>query len=95
MTVFGIALRKPTFNETTAAAIMAIGLWLTGLGIAHASGHALDMRDAGALLLVSSWACIGVRIGLGVDQGGRHLAANVAVIAVLLGLYDSAVALAA
>lgn len=95
MTVFGIALRKPTFNEITAATIMGIGLWLTGLGIAHASGHALDMRDAGALLLVSSWACIAVRLGLGVDQGSRHLAVNVAVIAILLGLYDSAVALAA
>ena len=95
MTVFGIALRRPTFNEITAATIMGIGLWMTGLGIAHASGHALEMRDAGALLLVSSWACIAVRIGLGIDQSGRHLAANVAVIAVLLGLYDSVVAFAA
>ena len=95
MTVFGITLRKPTFNEITAATVMGIGLWLTGLGIAHASGHALDMRDAGALLLVSSWACIAVRIGLGVDQGSRHLIVNIAVITVLLGLYDSAVALAA
>ena len=95
MTVFGITLCKPTFNEITAATVMGIGLWLTGLGIAHASGHALDIRDAGALLLVSSWACIAVRIGLGVDQGSRHLLVNMAVIAVLLGLYDSAVALAA
>ena len=94
MTVFGIALHKPTFDEITAAAIMGIGLWMTGLGIAHASGHALDIRDAGAMLLVSSWACIAVRIGLGVDRGGRQLVVNVAVIAVLLGLYDSAIALA-
>jgi hypothetical protein len=54
MTVFGIALRRPTFNEITAAAVMGIGLWMAGLGIAHASGHGLEIRDAGALLLVSS-----------------------------------------
>ncbi len=95
MTVFGIVLRKPTFDEITAATLLGIGLWMAGLGFAHASGQALDMRDAGALLLVSSWACIAVRIGLGVDQGSRHLAVNIAVIAVLLGLYDSAVALVA
>lgn len=95
MTVFGIDLRKPTFNEITAAAILGIGLWMTGLGMAHASGHALEMRDAGALLLVSTWACVAVRIGLGIDRGGRHLAANVAVIAVLLGLYDCAIAFVA
>jgi hypothetical protein len=95
MTVFGIALRKPTFNEVTAAALLGIGLWMTGLGIAHAGGHSLEMRDAGALLLVSTWACIAVRIGLGADQGGRHLAVNVVVITVLLGLYEGAVALAA
>lgn len=95
MTVFGIVLRRPTFNEITAAAILGIGLWMTGLGLAHASGHAVEMRDAGALLLVSTWACVAVRVGLGVDQGGRHLAVNIAVIAVLLGLYDSALAFAA
>lgn len=95
MTVFGIVLRRPTFNEITAAAILGIGLWMTGLGLAHASGHAVEMRDAGALLLVSTWACVAVRVGLGVDQGGRHLVVNIAVIAVLLGLYDSALAFAA
>lgn len=95
MTVFGIALRKPTFNEITAAAIMGIGLWMTGLGIAHASGHGLEMRDAGALLLVSTWACVAVRIGLGIDQGSRHLVVNIAVIGVMLGLYDSALAFVA
>lgn len=95
MTVFGIVLRRPTFNEITAAAILGIGLWMTGLGLAHASGHAVEMRDAGALLLVSTWACVAVRVGLGVDQDGRHLAVNIAVIAVLLGLYDSALAFAA
>jgi hypothetical protein len=95
MTVYGIALRRPTFNETTLAALLGIGLWMVGLGFAQASGQALDMRDAGALLLVSSWACLAVRIGLGVDQGSRHLVVNIAVIAVLLGLYDGAVTLVA
>ncbi|MGZ5131788.1 MAG: hypothetical protein ACXWCU_12455 [Caldimonas sp.] len=95
MTLLGITLRKPTFNEVTAAVIMGIGLWLAGLGFAHASGYPMDIRDAGALLVVSAWACIAVRIGLGIDQGRRHLIANIAVIAVLLGVYSSAFALVA
>ncbi|MEP7301700.1 MAG: hypothetical protein ABI699_09240 [Caldimonas sp.] len=92
MKAFGIELRRPTFNEFTAAAILGVGLWLAGIGIAKASGHAFDVRDAGALLVVSTWACVAVRIGLGIDQGRRHLAINIGVIALLLGVYDSALA---
>ena len=95
MQLFGITLRKATFNEITTAAVMGTGLWLAGLGLAQASGHGLDIREAGALLLVSAWACIAVRIGLGVDQGQRHLAVNIGIIAVLLGAYDSALAFVA
>ena len=95
MQLFGITLRKATFNEITAAAVMGTGLWLAGLGLAQASGHGLDIREAGAMLLVSAWACIAVRIGLGVDQGQRHLAVNIGIIAVLLGAYDSALAFVA
>lgn len=95
MQLFGITLRKATFNEITAAAVMGTGLWLAGLGLAQASGHGLDIREAGALLLVSAWACIAVRIGLGVDQGQRHLAVNIGIIALLLGAYDSALAFVA
>jgi hypothetical protein len=92
MQLFGITLRKATFNEITAAAVMGTGLWLAGLGIAQASGHGLDIREAGALLMVSAWACIAVRIGLGIDQGQRHLAVNIGIIAMLLGAYDGALA---
>ena len=81
MKLFGIELRKATFNEITAAAVLGTGLWMVGLGFAHASGHALDIREAGALLLVTAWACIAVRIGLGIDQGRRHLLVNIGVIA--------------
>jgi len=95
MTLFGITLRKATFNEITAAAVMGTGLWLAGLGFAQASGHGLDIRDAGALLLVTAWACIAVRLGLGIDQGKRHLLVNIGVIAVLLGAYDGALAFVA
>ena len=95
MQLFGITLRKATFNEITAAAVMGTGLWLAGLGLAQASGHGLDIREAGAMLLVSAWACIAVRIGLGVDQGQRHLAVNIGIIALLLGAYDSALAIVA
>ena len=81
MKLFGIELRKATFNEITAAAVLGTGLWMVGLGFAQASGHALDIREAGALLLVTAWACIAVRIGLGIDQGRRHLLVNIGVIA--------------
>jgi hypothetical protein len=95
MTFFGIELRKPSFNEITAATVMATGLWVAALGIAHASGHALDGGDAGALLVVSLWGCVGARLGLRLGQGGRHLVANIAVSALLLGLYQGALVLAA
>jgi len=95
MTLFGITLRKATFNEITAAAVMGTGLWLAGLGIAQASGNGLDLRNAGALLLVTGWACIAVRIGLGIDQGKRQLLVNIGMIAVLLSVYDGALAVIA
>ena len=39
MTFFGIELRKPSFNEITAATIMAVGLWVAVIGIAQVTGH--------------------------------------------------------
>ena len=94
MTFFGISLRRPSFNEVTAATVMAVGLWLAVIGLAHVSGHALQARDAGAVLIVAIWGCIGVRVGFGVGQGGRHLAGHVGVSAALLGLYQGALVLA-
>ena len=95
MTFFGIELRKPSFNEITAATVMAAGLWVAAVGIARASGHALDAGDVGALLVVSLWGCVGARLGLRLGQGGRHLVANVGVSAFLLGLYQGALVLVA
>ena len=51
MTFFGIELRRPSFNEVTAATVMAVGLWVAVIGLAQVSGHALQARDAGAVLL--------------------------------------------
>jgi hypothetical protein len=95
MTLFGIELRKPSCNELTAAAVMAVGLWLAAVGLARASGHALEAGDAGALLVMSAWGCIGTRLGVRLDLGGRHFAAHVGVAAILLGLYQAAFTLAA
>ena len=95
MTFFGIALRKPSFNEVTAATVMAVGLWVAAVGIAHASGHDIDHIDAGALLVVSLWGCVGARLGLRLGQGRRHLVANLGVSALLLGLYQGAIAFVA
>jgi hypothetical protein len=94
MTFLGIELRRPTFNEITAATVMAVGLWVAVIGLAQVSGHALQARDAGALLVVSVWGCIGARVGVGIGKGGRHLAAHVGINAVLLALYQGAVVLA-
>jgi hypothetical protein len=94
MTFLGIELRRPTFNEVTAATVMAVGLWVAVIGLAQASGHALQARDAGALLVVSVWGCIGARLGLRLAKGGRHLAAHVGVSAVLLAIYQGALVLA-
>jgi hypothetical protein len=94
MTFFGIQLRRPSFNEVTAATVMAVGLWVAVIGLAQVSGHALQARDAGALLVVSVWGCIGVRVGVSLGKGGRHLAAHVGVSAVLLAIYQGALVLA-
>jgi hypothetical protein len=95
MRIFGIALCKPSSGELTASAVMAAGLWIAVAGLAKASGHPLDAGDAGALLIVIAWGAIGTRLGLRFDGSVRHVLAHVAVSALLLGLYEAALALAA
>jgi hypothetical protein len=94
MNLFGIALRKPSFNEVTAATVMGVGLWLAVLAVARAFGHGLDIVDAGAALLVMVWGCVGVRLGIEIGKGSRHLAANLVVSAMLLAVYQGAWAIA-
>ena len=94
MKVLGISLRKPSFGEFTAAAVMGIGCGIAAIGLAKASGHGLSAVDAGALLVVCVWATVGVRLGVRLDQGPRHLAVYGAVAAVLLGFYEGALAIA-
>jgi len=94
MTLFGIQLRKPSFNEITAATVMAVGIWVAVIGLAKATGQALQASDAGALLVVSVWGCLGARLGVALGKGGRHLAAHVGINAVLLVIYQGAVVLA-
>lgn len=86
MNFFGIPLRRPRYAELTSAVILATGLWLLVLGLVRAAGHTLAALDAAALLVVIAWSCIGVQIGIRIGQGGRHLAANLTVSALLLGL---------
>jgi hypothetical protein len=93
MQVFGIVLRKPSSGELTVAAVMAVGCWLAIAGLARACGHPLSANDAGALLVVVAWGCIGARFGLRLDRGPRHVAAHLAVGALLLGLYRGALAI--
>ncbi len=93
MKLLGIVLCKPSFGELTAAAVMALGSWIAIAGLAKASGHPFDSIEAGALLIVIAWAAIGTRLGLRLDHGPRHVAAHLAITGVLLGTYQSALAL--
>lgn len=94
MKFFGIALRRPRFSELTAAAVMASGLWILSLAALHALQMTPSRVDAGALLLMIAWGCMSVRLGLRMDRGQRHVAANVAGAALLLALYQLGVTLA-
>ena len=90
MKIFGIQLRKPTFNEVTVAAVMATGLFVAALGLMQALRMPIDHVEAGALLLVVVWGCISVRLGIRIDKGRHHMVANVMVSALLLGAYKGA-----
>ena len=90
MKILGITLRKPSFNEITAAAVMATGLFVAALGLMHALRMPIDPIEAGALLLVVLWGCVSARVGIRVGLGQRHLAANLLVSAALLALYEGA-----
>ncbi len=87
LTLFGIDLRVPSLNEFTAASVLAVGLWVLVLGVAHRCGAGLQAFDAGALLLVAEWGCVAARAGVRPDRGARHLLANLAVSALLVGIY--------
>jgi hypothetical protein len=93
MKILGIQLSKPSFNEITASAIMAAGLWLAIVALWRVSEQPLDRIEAGAALLVVFWGCIGVRMGIRLDKGLRHLAANVLCGAAILAVYHGVMAL--
>lgn len=90
MQIFGIPTRLPSFAEVTAASVMALGVWLGAVALLFRLDHAPTAFDAGALLLVLAWGCIGVRLGIRLDRGRRHVLANIAISALLLGLYAGA-----
>ena len=92
MKIFGITLRKPSFNEITASAVMATGLFIAALGLMHALHMPIDSTEAGALLLVVLWGCISVRLGIRIEQGKQHMVVNLMVSALLLGAYQGAMA---
>ena len=92
MKIFGVTLRKPSFNEITASAVMATGLFLAALGLMRALHMPIDSTEAGALLLVVLWGCISVRLGIRIEQGKQHMVVNLMVSALLLGAYQGAVA---
>lgn len=88
MHLIGIPLRRPSSNEITASAVMAVGLWLAGIGLLTALQLPFGRDDAGALLIVVAWGCLSARVGIRIDQGQRHLAAQLIVSGLLLGAYS-------
>jgi hypothetical protein len=92
MQMLGVPLRAPRFNEITASTVMGTGLWIAMVGTMHVLHMPLERADAGALLIVVVWACIGARMGIHVEKGARHLMLNLLVSAGLLGLYEGACA---
>ena len=95
MKILGIQLSKPSFNEVTASAVMAAGLWLACMALLRVSEQPLDRIEAGGALLVIFWGCVGVRMGIRIDRGVRHLAANLLCGGVILALYHAIVSLIA
>ena len=95
MKILGIPLTKPSFNEVTASAVMAAGLWLACMALWRVSDQPLDRIEAGAALLVIFWGCVGVRMGIRFDRGVRHVAANVLCAGVILALYHLIVSIIA
>ncbi|MEY4562906.1 MAG: hypothetical protein RLZZ618_2183 [Pseudomonadota bacterium] len=87
MHLFGIPLHKPNFSELTAAMVVALVLWLASLALVLATGHSLRSVDAGAALIVSIGSSVAFCMGIRLNHGPRHLAANVIVSAVLLSAY--------
>jgi len=95
MKILGIELNKPSFNELTASAVMAAGLWLACVALFKVSQQPMDRVDAGAALLMIFWGCVGVRMGIRFDRGLRHVAANVLCGAAILLAYHGVVTLLA
>ena len=95
MNFLGIPLRKPSFNELTAAAVMGTGLFVLALGLMHVLKMPIDRIEAGALLLVVMWGCFSARVGIRIGDGHRHMVANLTVSALLLGGYQAAFAVVA
>lgn len=93
MQVVGISLRKPGFNEVTAAAVMGSGLWVALVGLCKAGGLPLERPEAATLLLVMLWGALSVRLGIDMAAGWRHRVVHLGVCGVLLGLCQAARAL--
>lgn len=91
MKILGIELSKPSFNEVTASAVMAAGLWLACVALWRVAHQPMNRVDAGAALLVIFWACVGVRMGIRFDKGMRHVAANMLCAGVILAVYHGVV----
>lgn len=76
MKLLGIPLQRPSFDQITAAAVMACGLWLACIAVLRSTGQPLTGVEAGAALLIVFWGCVCAHVGIRVDRGLRHILAN-------------------
>ena len=95
MKILGVELSRPSFGEVTASAVMAAGLWLACMALWRVSNQPMDRIEAGSALLVIFWACVGVRMGIRIDRGPRHLVLNLLFAGALLIVYHAVVSLIA
>jgi hypothetical protein len=95
MKILGVELSRPSFGEVTASAVMAAGVWLACMALWRVSNQPMDRVEAGSGLLVIFWACVGVRMGIRVDRGPRHLVLNLLFAGALLIVYHAVVSLIA
>lgn len=93
MKLLGIPLQRPSFDQFTASAVMACGLWLACVAWMRSYGQSLDAVEAGAALVIVFWGCLCAHVGIRLDRGLRHIAANAVVGAVLWLMYQGVVGL--
>ncbi len=85
MQIFGFTLKRPAYRETTATAVLAVGLWLTLAGLAARTDPDITRVDLACLLAVIWMVLMGRHIGVDPGRSWRALSFHVATCAAAVG----------